>query len=885
MRHFLVVPLFVSIVAAIVLHYAITQYFNRQAKEQLENILLSDRGFHQYIQRVMHPAFFKAMQNGDVDKKYYAPEVLSSSYIVREMHALYNEERVKKGLPPVYYKMAANNPRNPVNKADEREAKLIKLFNENRALKESEEIVTVQGKKYLYYAIPFLKNEKRCMRCHGNPEDAPSGLRLLYPGGGGFHEKLGEIRAVESMRIPIEQQGYMAFMIAGSAGSGLFAIVILFFFNSSLRQRVSEKTKSLEIEIQERKKSEEQLRASEENFRTLFDKSADAIFLVRPDGTIADVNSVACERYKYTKEELLAMTVTQIDTPRDSRNAAERIGRVMRYGRAVFEAEHRTKGGEIIPVEVNARLIMKGSQAFLLATCRDITERKKSEEAIAAEKERLAVTLRSIGDGVIVTDTEGKITLLNKVAEELTGWTGEEGTGRPLSEVFNIINEETRQPCENPVDQALRSGFTVGLANHTALIKRDGTEIIIADSAAPIRDRESRIIGVVLVFRDISVQYRTEAEMRKLQKLESLGILAGGLAHDFNNLLTGIKGNVELAGLQLDQGRSPRAYLTQAERAMERATGLTRQLLTFAKGGEPIKRKTRIDELARESVDFALHGSNVKCAYTVPEGLWKTEVDTGQMSQVFNNLIINAVQAMPHGGTAHISFENVSLTENQIPPLPNGDYMKVVFQDEGEGIAEEHLSKIFDPYFTTKEQGSGLGLAVVFSIINRHNGHLTVESKPGEGTTFSLYLPASKGTSRDEQREEACPVPGQGKILVMDDEEMVRNVTGQMLDALGYKVEFAYNGEQAVELYTKARDKGTPFSAVIVDLTIRGGMGGQETAKRLLGIDPGAKVIVSSGYSTAPVMSRYREHGFKGVIVKPFSIAQLSKTLSRVLTA
>lgn len=756
----MVSPLLVVAVASGVLHYALTKYFLRQAKEDIMNILLSNRGFHQYIQKILHPSVFEAIKEGHISKDFYDPKVLSSTYIVRTVHGLYNEERKKDGLVPVYYKMAANNPRNPVNKADEREAKLIKLFNEKPEIKEYEEVVKVNGKPYLYYAIPFLKNEERCMKCHGDPKTAPQELRSLYPQDGGFYEKIGEIRAVESMRVPIEQEGYMALMLTGSAGSGLFSIILLFFFNTGLRQRVKDKTRHLESEIQ---------------------------------------------------------------------------------------------------------------------------ERIKAEDEVAAERERLAVTLRSIGDGVIATDVSGNITSLNKVAEELTGWSHDEAIGKPLAEVFNIINESTREICENPVEKVLNTGFIVGLANHTALIRKDGTEIVIADSAAPIRDNKSVTIGVVLVFRDVTAQYRMEREMQKMEKLESLGVLAGGLAHDFNNLLTSIIGNISLTKMQIGAEHKGFERLTDAEKAAQRAADLTHQLLTFAKGGSPIKKIAFIPDVAKETVNFALSGSRVKCMYSIPTHLWSAEVDKGQMSQVFNNLIINSIHAMPDGGTVRIDFHNITITKDEITDLRPGHYVRTTFTDDGIGISQEHLGRIFDPYYTTKASGSGLGLASVFSILKRHEGSITVKSVAGEGTTFMLYVPALKDTVNPELEETVGITHGRGKILVMDDEELVRNVSGEILTALGYEVDFASDGNEAIDLYMREAEKGDPFHLVIMDLTIPGGLGGKETVVKLLEIDPSAKVIVSSGYSVDPVMSDHKKYGFCGLINKPYNTNQVSEVVSNIL--
>ncbi len=512
-----------------------------------------------------------------------------------------------------------------------------------------------------------------------------------------------------------------------------------------------------------------------------------------------------------------------------------------------------------------------------------ILDRKKAEEEILDERERLAVTLRSIGDGVIVTDIEGNITMLNKVGEHLTGWTHEEAEGKPLAEVFNIINETTRKKCENPAEKVLKSGKIAGLANHTALIKKDGTEIIIADSAAPIRDKQSKPVGIVLVFRDITTQYRMEQEMQKIEKVESLGLLAGGLAHDFNNLLTSIMGNVSLVKMQLGVDNRSYARLADAEKAAKMAASLTQQLLTFARGGAPIRKPASIPEIAKEACHFAVSGSNVKCLFTIPASLWAVEVDKGQISQVFNNLVINSVHAMPNGGAVHVSFENVTISENNVFLLKSGDYIKITFRDEGIGIPKESLSKIFEPYFTTKTGGTGLGLATVLSIINRHEGHVSVESKVGIGTTFTLFVPALRGTISPVPQEVKPVHRGHGRILIMDDEELVRNVAGDILIDLGYDVAYAKDGNEAVEVYLEAEKEQNLFDVVIMDLTIPGGMGGKDAVKKLQAVAPAAKVIVSSGYSKDPIMAEYEKYGFCGVVCKPYDANEISEEISKVM--
>lgn len=514
----------------------------------------------------------------------------------------------------------------------------------------------------------------------------------------------------------------------------------------------------------------------------------------------------------------------------------------------------------------------------------EINERERAETSLAEEKEQLAVTLRSIGDGVITTDTLGNIVLINRIAEDLTGWNQGEAVGRPLREVFNIINEQTREPCEDPVTKVIASGEIIDLANHTVLIAKNGTERSIADSAAPIMDMKSRIIGIVLVFRDVTEKLRTEEELLKIEKLESVGVLAGGLAHDFNNILAAILGNINLAGLLVNPEEKVHRLLAEAEQAILRAKDLTQQLLTFSKGGEPVKEAISIQEIIKASADFVLHGAKVACEYHMPEDLWLVEIDKGQIGQVIQNLIINASHAMPEGGVIKITCENIDTIANKGMVLPRKDnYIKITISDSGVGIPENVIDKIFDPYFTTKQEGSGLGLAIIHSIISKHDGHISVQSKSGVGTTFTIYLPA---TFKQQQIEEAKTLEllkGGIKVLVMDDEEMVRTTAENMLAHVGCEVILAKDGTEAVELYKELNDSPEPVDVVIMDLTIPAGMGGKEAVQKIRAIKPEAKVIVSSGYSNDPIMANYQEYGFSAAIIKPYELHELIKGINKAL--
>lgn len=506
------------------------------------------------------------------------------------------------------------------------------------------------------------------------------------------------------------------------------------------------------------------------------------------------------------------------------------------------------------------------------------------ENKLKESEQWLATTLKSIGDGVITTNTEGIVTFMNPVAETLTGWTQEEAVGNPLSEVFHIINEETRECCENPFEK-IKTGLVVGLANNTVLVARDGTERLIADSGAPISD-DHAILGSVLVFRDVTEKRRMEEDILRLktEKMESIGILAGGIAHDFNNILTAILGNISLAKVHMNADNEVYRILKEAEKASLRARHLTQQLLMFSKDGAPVRKPACIGELLQDTAEFALRGSSIRCEFCIPDDLWPVNIDTGQISQVINNLIINAAQAMPHGGVVEVHAENVSAGEEEGLSLQNGDYVKISIVDEGIGIPEENMQKIFDPYFTTKRKGSGLGLTTAYSIIKNHDGYIHAASLLGKGTVFYLWLPAS---TQEVVREEIVPaVPlmeGKGRILLMDDDESILGVTRDVLTHLGYEVVFARDGLEAVDAYENAQKTAMTFDVVIVDLTIRGGLGGKETIRKLMEIDPDVKAIVSSGYSNNPVITNFKKYGFSGAVAKPYSVEELSRILQEVL--
>jgi PAS domain S-box-containing protein len=635
-----------------------------------------------------------------------------------------------------------------------------------------------------------------------------------------------------------------------------------------------------------RNKLDEALRREHGFVNAVIDRTGALVLVMDPEGRIVRFNA-ACETASgWTSREAVGRFVWDFLLPPEDVEAVKEVFGGLAAG--MFPNRHRnpwvTRTGDKRLLEWSNTAIVDGSGQveYVVGTALDVTEQSKAEESLAAERELLAVTLRSIGDAVITTDLEGRVAVVNRVAEELTGWTQEEAADRPLSEVFKIIHQTTRQPCEDPVSKVLSSGQTVGLANHTVLISRDGTERILSDSAAAIRDRESRIRGVVLVFRDVTEEYRRDAEMRKAQKLESVGLLAGGIAHDFNNLLTAIVGNVSLAQQDVAAHSRQAERLSAAERACARAGDLTQQLLTFSKGGAPVRTAARITETILDSAGFALRGSKTRCSSGIPSDLWAVEADIGQLSQVISNLVINADESMPGGGTVTVSARNLPPEVPRPEAAPRGRSVEICVQDQGIGIAPDHLERIFDPYFTTKARGSGLGLTTCYSIVQHHDGLITVDSKPGQGAIFRVYLPASSVEPMDRTRDERT-VSGSGRVLVMDDEEMILDVCTEMLEQLGYDVQSASDGAQAVAMYRAALEAGERFDAVILDITVPGGVGGKQALGMLLEIDPATRAIVSSGYSNDPIMADHKAHGFCGVAVKPYDLRGLSHALRAVL--
>ncbi len=516
----------------------------------------------------------------------------------------------------------------------------------------------------------------------------------------------------------------------------------------------------------------------------------------------------------------------------------------------------------------------EGGLGGLFGVMTDITERNRAEEALRKSEEKFRLVFEKAPIGIMHYDGTSNTIDCNAKFAEIIGAPKEKFIG------FNIV----RQLRDDQMREAVVASFQgeVGYYEGDYLSVTGGKLTPLRAIYQPIFSSDNAVSGGVAIFEDISERKKAEAERLRFSKLESLGTLAGGIAHDFNNILTAILGNLSLAKLNPQNQEYTLKRLNDIERACQKAQMLAQQLLSFAKGGAPIKKLVSLENLLTETGSFACRGSKAQCTFNLSDSLWAIEADPSQINQVIQNLIINAIQAMPTGGIIQVQADNLVVAATSDLPLSAGKYVKISIQDQGVGIPADHLANIFDPYFTTKQRGSGLGLATTHTILQSHHGYITVKSTLGAGTTFAIYLPAvdRKITASPEKEREL--LSGQGTILVMDDEEMVRNIIGRMLGHLGYQVEFAKDGAEAVELFTQAHESGTAFDAVILDLTISGGIGGKETMETLLKIDPQVKAIVSSGYSDDPIMADFQKYGFSGVIAKPYTIKVLAQVLAGI---
>lgn len=691
-------------------------------------------------------------------------------------------------------------------------------------------------------------------------------------------------------------------------------------------------------DITERKRAAEALRNSEEFLDKIIENTPNALWVSDAKGTVIRMNQALRDLLLLKDEEVVGKYNVLHDKQVIAQGFLPLVKSVFEEGRTVdFRIDYFTAKEEqlttaqsihkVLEIIISAVKDKDGKVINAICQEKDITERQLAEQRI----KNLNQTLRSIRNvNQLITREKDRNTLIQGVCDTLIEsrsfymtWIAlldnsrrlithaQSGMPRDFSPMAKAIEQGNFPDCvkkaldKNKVivikdpenctgcqmfEKSLNYGtMSVRLeygGNIYGVLSTSLPKEILAD-ADEISLFQEVANDIAFALDNIERQQeleRLEQERLRAAKMESIGTLAGGIAHDFNNLLTGIMGNIGMVKSSLAPTDVIYEMLDEAEKAAIRSKDLTQQLLTFARGGKPIKKTVEIDKIVKEAATFALRGSNAKLELSLTDDLWTIEADEGQINQVINNLVINADEAMPGGGTLKIQAKNVTLKKSEIPPLPGGEYVRIDVADTGVGISSEHLQRIFEPYFTTKQRGSGLGLTTAYSIVRNHGGTIAADSVRNKGSTFYIYLPATKKTTKGG-RKMTAKSSGQagGKVLVMDDEEMIRKMLKNMLNLAGYLAEFSTDGNEALEKYQAARKIGDPFDVVIMDLTIPGGMGGKETIKKLLEIDPDAKAIVSSGYANDPIMSEYKKYGFKAVIAKPYSVKQLQETLGSVI--
>ncbi len=622
-----------------------------------------------------------------------------------------------------------------------------------------------------------------------------------------------------------------------------------------------------------------ELKEAEEKHSALIANISDVIAIIDSNGIIKYKSPNITKHFGWLPEDLIGREAWVTVDPEDRE-------RIQQGFYELFQNENRSvtveynyirKDGTTVPIELNAvNLVNNPLINGILCNYRNISERRQAEKQLVHAKEEVQQIFDLTLNLICVSEPKkSRFKRLNLAWTALFGYSLEELYAEPF---LTFVHPEDKTKTFDQVVKQIAGKPIISFENRFCC--KDGTYKWLEWNATP--ENEQGLVYAVA--RDVTERKLLEEERAKAAKLESIGVLAGGIAHDFNNILTSILGNISLASMVIDQDRDKtRELLEESEKACLRARDLTQQLLTFSKGGQPIKKTISLAKLIRDAAGFSLRGSNVSCEYDIPAELWSADVDEGQISQVINNLVINADQAMPGGGTITIKTENLIVESSDTFPLVEGKYVKISIKDQGIGIQEDHLSKIFDPYFTTKQKGNGLGLSTTYSIINKHGGYIEVESGLMVGTTFQIYLPASSRQVGKKEGKKKQIAAISGRVLVMDDEQALLNVLSKMLVQLGHEVECAEDGSQAIRMYKKAHDSGQRFDVVILDLTIPGGMGGQETIKRLVKIDPEVKAIVSSGYSNDPVLANYRDHGFSSVVSKPYRFEELREVLQGVL--
>jgi PAS domain S-box-containing protein len=621
--------------------------------------------------------------------------------------------------------------------------------------------------------------------------------------------------------------------------------------------------------------------SSEQVYQSIFRLSPSNITVTRfEDGTYYDVNDTFCRTIDVSRERALTESSLSLNLWVD-RSARDKIKSLLKRDGAYtnVEIDYYTAGGVVLHMLQSAELVTIGDARYIIGVSTDITDRKQAEATLARERERLSVTLQSLSDGVLAVDADRRVEILNRVAAGFLGVAPTSALGQPVEGLLRLLDGTSREPVTDVFGTLLED---LDRTSPFVLVAKDGTERMVVVDGAPIATPEGRT-GTVLVLRDVTVQLQMEEHLRKASRLESLGILAGGIAHDFNNVLMGIKSNITFARTRDAEEQERQEALEDVEAAVRHARDLTQQLLTFSRGGTPIRSNASVRELVEEVTGFALRGSAIGFELDLAQDLSAAEVDRSQISQVIENLVVNAAQAMAEGGSLRVTGDNTVVGDDSPLPLSAGRYVRISVEDTGPGIADLDLPRIFDPFFSKRPGGTGLGLSIVHSVVKRHDGCVQVQSQVGKGTRFDVYLPASDKAYERRHIGSSTPRFGNERILVMDDDAMVRRSLQRLLKQLGYRVEVVPDGNSAVEVFERALAQSTPFALVFLDLTVPGGTGGKDAARKLRQLSSTTPIVVSSGYSNDTVMANPQAYGFDACIAKPHQAEELRQVLDALL--
>ncbi|MGO9621546.1 MAG: PAS domain-containing protein [Desulfobaccales bacterium] len=931
----------IYLVASIIIVALVNYNMRKQALIEAETkalmLLNHNLAIHHYLQELKPKVFSWSESFRSPD--YFDPTWMSSTYAIRQINHYFIALEESK----YSYKECAINARTPENEADPHERVFLEQLAKDPKLVERSEVRTLNGQPFLETMRRGLEMKQPCLQCHSTPDRAPGDLVKIYGPTRSFGRLEGEVVHAISIRIPLAEAYGQANRLSWRLSGILLALLgclfasqtwigkhLLFDPMAALRQKALEIAQSdarlgetipvppgpelrdlttafnamsrnlrqghdfleervrqrtadlnqlnerLAQDILQRQQAEEALRESEKNLRGLLDANPESLLLVDKELIVITANQTAAQRLGKRLDELIGVRLYDLFSRDLAKRRRAYFDEAIRTGQPVQFEDIRE--GIYFYIYAHPVLDAAGKVSRLAILGIDITERKRAENSIKENLRLRQQILDTIPSPIFYKGIDGRYQGVNQAFLQFYGKTMEQVLGKTVHEVFpkeiaDKYFQVNQHHWQHPGPQIYEY--------HTYDAQGQRREVVAHN--ATFMDKNGSIAGLAGVMIDITEQKKAEEERLRFSKLESLSTLAGGIAHDFNNILTAILGNIGLAMLDGKIEDRVQERLARAEQACLRAQSLSQQLLTFAKGGAPLIKSISIAKLLKESPILALSGSKSSHEVSIPDDLWSMEADEAQINQVISNLLINADQAMPRGGIIKIKAENCLVAAESNLLVPKGKYVKFTIADQGMGIPPKHLDQIFDPYFSTKQKGNGLGLATAYSIIKNHSGHIQVESELGVGATFHIYLPATDKEVRADELETAKPTMGQGKVLVMDDEEMVREVLGGMLSRLGYEVDFASDGSQALEKFVQAQEANQAFAAVILDLTIPGGMGGKETIQGLLKIDPQVKAIVSSGYSDDPIMADFQKYGFSEVIAKPYRVAELSQILQKVI--